>query len=503
MQSVTVIGAGLAGCEAAYQIAKRGISVTLYEAKPGQKSAAHKSNEFAELVCSNSLKSTDPFTAHGLLKEELRLLDSLILRCAEQCRIPAGGALAVDREMFAKTVTAAMHDNPLITVVHETVDKIPQGGITIVATGPLTLGKLAEELAEKFEGNLSFYDAAAPIVSFESIDMGKAFFASRYGKTGVRGQGSGVRENEELGVRSEECRMDFVGIVGVAVPGDPHLMKKVCDGGSLGKHAPPTELYNDGDYLNCPLTQEEYYAFVDALIKAERAPLKEFDTGHKSCHGVRLTDSDASSPQNENDNPMNQGYSAVSKPDPLTALSSASHPPYEAFQTTYESRTPNPESRIVTFEGCMPIEAMAARGRDTLRFGPLKPVGLIDPATGKRPFAVVQLRKENAAGEMFNLVGFQTNLKFPEQRRVFGMIPALKNAEFLRYGVMHRNTFLNAPNILNRRFQVTSTPHLFIAGQLSGVEGYVESAASGLLAGMYAAIEFMNCGLWIVKRMVM
>ena len=386
--TISIIGAGLAGCEAAYQIAKRGIPVTLYEAKPLQMSAAHKSADFAELVCSNSLKSLDPYTAHGLLKAEMRLLDSLILRCAEASRIPAGGALAVDRELFAKTVTQAIQENPNIRVVCETVDSVPPDGITVIATGPLTVGRLADELDEKFEGNLSFYDAAAPIVSCESIDRENAFFASRYGKSGDRSQGLGAGEDAA------------------------------------------------GDYLNCPLTESEYYAFIDALVKAERAPLKEFD---------------------------------IIKPNPPPA---ARHSLY--------------------FEGCMPIEALAARGRDTLRFGPLKPVGIADPRTGKRPFAVVQLRKENAAGEMFNLVGFQTNLKFAEQRRVFSIIPALKNAEFLRYGVMHRNTFVNAPNILNRRFQVKSAPRIFIAGQLSGVEGYVESAASGLIAGIYAATETKN-----------
>ena len=365
---VKIIGAGLAGCEAAYQIAKRGIAVVLYEAKPDQKSAAHHTGDFAELVCSNSLKSLDQNTAHGLLKAELRLLDSLILTCAERCRVPAGGALAVDRELFSALVTKTIKENPLIQIVHGTVDSFTAEEPIIIATGPLTVGRLAEFIKAHFEGNLSFYDAAAPIISGDSINKECAFIADRYGK------GNG-----------------------------------------------------NGDYINCPMTADEYYVLINALVKAECVVLKDFEQG-----GV--------------------------------------------------------------FEGCMPVEIMAARGRDTLRFGPLKPVGFIDPKTSKRPFAVVQLRRENTSGEMYNLVGFQTNLTFSEQKRVFSLIPALQKAEYLRYGVMHRNTYINAPKILNRHFQAVKSPNVFIAGQLSGVEGYVESTASGLVAGIYMAAILNGIG---------
>ncbi|MCL2061747.1 MAG: methylenetetrahydrofolate--tRNA-(uracil(54)-C(5))-methyltransferase (FADH(2)-oxidizing) TrmFO [Firmicutes bacterium] len=360
---INVIGAGLAGCEAAYQIAKRGVPVKLYEAKPKQKSAAHSSADFAELVCSNSLKSQDPSTSQGLLKAEMQLFDSLILRCAAAAKIPAGGALAVDRTQFSAAVTKQIKKNPNIQIICQTTANLDKNALTIIATGPLTLGTLADELRDCAEGGLSFYDAAAPIIAAESIDTNAAFFGNRYGKGEVQGA--------------------------------------------------------QGDYINCPLTQDEYYAFISALTSAETVLQKDFEKN--------------------------------------------------AF-----------------FEGCMPVEVLAARGRDTLRFGPLKPVGLTDPLTNKRPYAVVQLRKENAAGDMYNMVGFQTNLKFNEQKRVFSMIPALHAAEFLRYGVMHRNTFINAPNVLNRRYQVKKIPNLFIAGQLSGVEGYLESAASGLTAGVYA-----------------
>jgi methylenetetrahydrofolate--tRNA-(uracil-5-)-methyltransferase len=366
-KAVQVIGAGLAGCEAAYQLAKRGVNVTLFEAKPGEMSPAHRSADFGELVCSNSLKSTDAATAHGLLKAEMRALDSLILSCADAAKIPAGGALAVDRAEFSRLLTERIKGLQGVTVVHKTVDAIPESAPTVIATGPLTLGKLADGIQTNLAGNLSFYDAAAPIVSAESIDMRYAFFANRYGKGG----GSG-----------------------------------------------------EGDYLNCPLTRDEYYAFIDALGAAERVILKDFEKE--------------------------------------------------------------------VFEGCMPVEVMAARGRDALRFGPLKPVGITDPVSGKWPFAVVQLRKETADGHMYNLVGFQTNLKFGEQKRVFGMIPALKSAEFYRYGVMHKNAYVNAPLVLDRKFRVKAMPHILIAGQLSGVEGYVESAASGLMAGIYAAAEVQN-----------
>lgn len=358
---VNVIGAGLAGCEAAYQLSKRGVKVKLYEMKPNKKSPAHKSDLFAELVCSNSFKADRVNSAAGLLKEEMRKLDSLLLKAADKSRVPAGGALAVDRESFSKIVTDEIKSNSNIEVVNEEFTDIESDDITIIATGPLTSDKLADRISELFGQSLSFFDAAAPIVDFKSVDMEYAFFESRYGK------------------------------------GDKT------------------------DYLNCPMNKEEYEVFYDALINAERAPIKDFD--------VR---------------------------DPKV------------------------------YEGCMPIEVMAQRGKDTIRFGPMKPVGLTNPKTGHRPWAVLQLRKENAWGTMYNLVGFQTNLKFPEQKRVFGLIPALHNADFVRYGVMHRNTFLNSPKILNSDFNAKCNKKLFFAGQITGVEGYMESASSGIIAGINA-----------------
>lgn len=362
MMTVNVIGAGLAGCEASYQLAKAGVKVNLYEMKPRKKSPAHKSDLFAELVCSNSLKAQRTSSAAGLLKEEMRLFDSLLLKCADVARVPAGGALAVDRDIFSKKATREIINNPYINVIHREAVSVPAEGITIVATGPLTSDALAQYIYSAVGSSLSFFDAAAPIVALDSIDMSKAFYQSRYDKGG----------------------------------GD--------------------------DYLNCPLSREEYDIFYQALVDAQRAPIHNFD--------VR---------------------------DPKV------------------------------YEGCMPVEVMAQRGYDTLRFGPMKPVGLTDPNTGHRPWAVVQLRKENAGGTMLNLVGFQTNLKFSEQKRVFGLIPALKNAEFVRYGVMHRNTFLNSPSVLNADFSVKNNPNVFFAGQITGVEGYMESAASGILAGINAA----------------
>lgn len=365
MMYVNVIGAGLAGCEAAHQLSKRGIRVRLYEMKPLKKSPAHKSDLFAELVCSNSFKADRVASAAGLLKEEMRRLDSLLLKAADIARVPAGGALAVDRDIFSETVTNAVRNDENIDVISGEVIDIPDDGITVIATGPLTSDKLADNIFARFGGGLSFYDAAAPIVSFESIDMSRAFFESRYGK----GDGN--------------------------------------------------------DYLNCPMNKAEYEVFYEALVNAERAPVHDFD--------VR---------------------------DPKV------------------------------YEGCMPIEVMAQRGHDTIRFGPMKPVGLTDPATGHRPWAVLQLRKENEQGTMYNLVGFQTNLKFPEQKRVFGLIPALKNAEFMRYGVMHRNTFLNSPKVLGNDFSVKENKNIFFAGQITGVEGYMESAASGIIAGINAARRY-------------
>ena len=358
---VTVIGAGLAGCEAAYTVAQQGIPVTLWEMKPEKYTPAHRHSGFAELVCSNSLKARRIESAAGLLKEEMRRLGSLCVPIAYGCAVPAGGALAVDREKFSAAVTRRINEHPLITVKQGEVTSIPAEGVVIIATGPLTSEPLANAIAELCGGGLSFYDAAAPIVTAESVDMNSAFRASRY-------------DREESG---------------------------------------------EGDYINCPLNKEEYEAFHAALVTAETAPLHEFD-------------------------------------------------------------------KLTVYEGCMPIEVLAKRGSDSIRFGPMKPVGLRDPHTGHRPWAVVQLRAENAEGTLYNLVGFQTNLKFPEQKRVFGMIPALKNAEFMRYGVMHRNTFLNAPELLDGAFRMKSRPTLLFAGQMTGVEGYMESAAAGILAGLNA-----------------
>ena len=359
--SVTVIGAGLAGCEAAYTVAQQGIPVTLWEMKPEKYTPAHRSAEFAELVCSNSLKARRTESAAGLLKEEMRRLGSVCVPVAYDCAVPAGGALAVDRNAFSAAVTERIRNHPLITVCQGEVTEIPTVGVVIVATGPLTSDALADAIAELCGGGLHFYDAAAPIVTAESVDMTSAFRASRY-------------DREESG---------------------------------------------EGDYINCPLNKEEYEAFHAALISAESAPLHAFD-------------------------------------------------------------------RLTVYEGCMPIEVLAKRGSDSIRYGPMKPVGLRDPHTGHRPWAVVQLRAENAEGTLYNLVGFQTNLKFPEQKRVFGMIPALKNAEFMRYGVMHRNTFLNAPDLLDASFRFKGRPTLLFAGQMTGVEGYMESAASGIVAGINA-----------------
>ena len=358
---VTVIGAGLAGCEAAYTVAQQGIPVTLWEMKPEKYTPAHRHGGFAELVCSNSLKARRIESAAGLLKEEMRRLGSLCVPIAYGCAVPAGGALAVDRDKFSAEVTKRITEHPLITVKQGEVTAIPEEGVVIIATGPLTSEPLAKVIADLCGGGLSFYDAAAPIVTADSVDMNSAFRASRY-------------DREESG---------------------------------------------EGDYINCPLNKEEYEAFHAALVTAETAPLHEFD-------------------------------------------------------------------KLTVYEGCMPIEVLAKRGSDSIRFGPMKPVGLRDPHTGHRPWAVVQLRAENAEGTLYNLVGFQTNLKFPEQKRVFGMIPALKNAEFMRYGVMHRNTFLNAPELLDSAFRMKSRPSLLFAGQMTGVEGYMESAAAGILAGINA-----------------
>lgn len=360
--TVKIIGAGLAGCEAAYQLLKRGICVEMYEMRPEKSTGAHTGGGFAELVCSNSLRSARIENGAGLLKEEMRLLDSVIMRCADKAAIPAGGALAVDRDNFSALVESELTSFDGFTLIRQEVTDIPQGKC-IIAAGPLCSDALAEKIQQLTgQEHLHFYDAAAPIVSADSLDMSKIFRASRYGR------------------------------------GD--------------------------DYLNCPMTKEQYDAFVDALLSAETAPV----------HGF------------END---------------------------------------------AVFEGCMPVEVMASRGHQTLAFGPLKPVGLIDPATGKEPYAVLQLRQDDAANTLYNLVGFQTHLKFGEQKRVFGMIPGLEKAEFVRYGVMHRNTFICSPRLLDRNYRLKGTDISF-AGQITGVEGYIESAASGMLAGMAMAFDCLG-----------
>ena len=366
MEKVIVIGAGLAGCEAAWQLAQRGIPVELREMKPLKRTPAHHTDTFAELVCSNSLRSDQLENAVGLLKEELRRMDSLILACADAHRVEAGGALAVDRHGFSAAVTQRIRSHPLITVVEGEVTEIPAEGPVVVASGPLTSDALSQAIHGLFpdSGYLHFFDAAAPLVSYESVDMDSAWFASRYDK-------------------------------------------------------------GTADYINCPLSQEEYAAFHAALCAAEAAQVHGFEDAN-------------------------------------------------------------------VFEGCMPVEVMARRGVDTLRYGPLKPRGLKDPKTGKEPYAVVQLRKDNSQGSIYNLVGFQTHLKWGEQKRVFSMIPALKNAEFLRYGVMHRNTYLDSPRLLDRYYRVRGQERIVFAGQITGVEGYVESTASGFLAGVELANRLLD-----------
>ena len=364
MAAVKVIGAGLAGAEAAWQLAQRGIEVTLYEMKPHKKSPAHHTDTFAELVCSNSLRGDKIENAVGLLKEELRRLDSLIIACADATRVEAGGCLAVDRQGFSNLVTEKIRNHPNITVVSEEVTEVPEGPV-IIATGPLTSDALSKAIGAYFGSDyLHFFDAAAPLVTYDSIDMSKAWWQSRYDR------------------------------------GTP-------------------------DYINCAMDKQQYEAFVAELISAEEAEVHGFE-----------------------------------------------------------------DKRV--FEGCMPVEVMARRGQDTLRYGPLKPVGLVDPATGKEPYAVVQLRQDNAAKSVFNLVGFQTHLKFGEQKRVFSMIPALQNAEFVRYGVMHQNTFLQSPKLLDRFYADRRNPLVAFAGQMTGVEGYVESAASGFLASVAMAAKVLG-----------
>lgn len=358
-QRVTVVGAGLAGSEAAWQIASQGVPVTLYEMRPERRTPAHHTDKFAELVCSNSLRANGLTNAVGVLKEEMRRLHSLILSAADRNAVPAGGALAVDRDGFSGEVTSRLRNHPLITVVNEELSAIPEDGITVIATGPLTSPDLSKQIQELLgEEYFYFYDAAAPIVEKDSIDMERVFLASRYDK-------------------------------------------------------------GEAAYLNCPMNEEEFEAFYEALITAETAEIKDFE-------------------------------------------------------------------KEMYFEGCMPIEVMAKRGKQTVLFGPMKPVGLVDPRTGKQPHAVVQLRQDNAAGTLYNLVGFQTHLKWGEQKRVFGLIPGLEQAEFVRFGVMHRNTFINSPRLMLPTYQFKRRENLFFAGQMTGVEGYVESAASGLIAGLNA-----------------
>lgn len=361
-KKAVVIGGGLAGVEAANQLSKRGVKVTLYEMKPCKFSRAHKNENLGELVCSNSLKAARLGSAAGMLKAEMRLFGSVCLDAADVAQVPAGGALAVDRDVFSKLITQTIENDENITLIREEITEIPDADVVIIAAGPLMSEALAEKVAELCgKSFLSFYDAAAPIVTADSIDMENAFTQSRYDRGG------------------------------------------------------------EDDYINCPLNKEEYESFYEELINAESAELHSFD------------------------------------------------------------------KRKDVYEGCMPIEVLASRGKDAMRYGPLKPVGLTNPKTGHRPWANLQLRKENKDGTMYNLVGFQTNLKFPEQKRVFSMFPALKNAEFVRYGVMHRNTFLNSPGLLSYDFSMLKKPNIYFAGQISGVEGYMESAASGILAGYNAA----------------
>ena len=372
MNKVVVIGGGLAGCEASYQLLKRGINVDMYEMKPYKMSPAHHNENLCELVCSNSFKSTDITTASGLLKAELQKLDSLVLDCAYKCQVGAGSALAVDREQFSNMVTTRLKEFKNFNLINQEIKEIPSNCVVIIATGPLTSDDLSISLANLLsQSYLYFYDACAPIINYDTIDMNKAFFGDRYGK-------------------------------------------------------------GNNDYINLPLTKEEYLTFYNELINAETVKLKEFED-------------------------------------------------------------------IKVFEGCMPVEIMAKRGENTLRFGPLKPVGITNP-DGTKPYAVVQLRKEDNYNKLYNMVGFQTNLTFKEQKRVFGLIPALKNAEFVRYGVMHRNTFVNAPNVLKQTMQLKNNENIFLAGQLSGVEGYLESVGSGLIAGINAYRLVNNQQLLILEN---
>lgn len=377
-KKITVIGAGLAGCEAAWAAAERNIKVCLREMKPEKYSPAHKYKGFAELVCSNSLKAARVNSAAGLLKEEMRRLGSLVVSCAEKTSVPAGGALAVDREKFSDMITEKICSHPNIEVISNEAEDIPEG-VCVIASGPLTSGKLAEKISGLCGGYLSFYDAAAPIVTAESVDMSKAFLGARYGRGG-------------------------------------------------------------DDYINCPFDKAEYEAFYNELVNAGSAPVHDID---------------------------------------------------------------RPDKELTVYEGCMPIEVLAKRGVDAIRYGAMKPVGITDIHTGKRPYAAVQLRSENSGGTLYNIVGFQTNLKFSEQKRVFSMIPGLENAEFVRYGVMHRNSFINSPKLLSADFSVRNRPEIFFAGQITGTEGYCESAAGGIMAGINAAMRLTGRDTLVLPRETM
>jgi methylenetetrahydrofolate--tRNA-(uracil-5-)-methyltransferase len=409
--SIQIIGGGLAGSEAAWQAASVGASVVVHEMRPVRSTAVHKTDRLAELVCSNSFRGDKLDNAVGLLKEEMRRLGSIVMRAADAARVPAGAALAVDRERFSEAVTKALESHPLITVIREEVPRIPEvlDGPLIIATGPLTSDSLSADIAAMVGSqHLYFYDAISPIVLAESIDMTRVFRASRWGRS-LRSPGHGDRPPQEAGDRPPQ---------------------------KVGDRPPPPACGVDdgeGDYLNCPFTRDEYARFYEALMAAERAPLHEFD-------------------------------------DPRF------------------------------FEGCLPIEVMAARGVDTLRFGPMKPVGLTDPRTGREAYAIVQLRQDNLAGDHFSLVGFQTQMKWGEQARVLKLIPGLEHAEFVRFGMIHRNTYINGPTVLRDTWQMRGRENLFFAGQISGVEGYVESAASGLIAGRNAAALLLGHPIRVPPR---
>jgi methylenetetrahydrofolate--tRNA-(uracil-5-)-methyltransferase len=404
---IHIVGGGLAGCEAAWQAASLGVRVVLHEMRPTRATAVHKTDRLSELVCSNSFRGDKLDNAVGLLKEEMRRLGSLVMRAAEANRVPAGAALAVDREGFSRTMTEAIHNHPLITVAREEVARIPRDESMyplIIATGPLTSDSLSAEIASMVGADhLYFYDAVSPIVLAESLDMTKVFRASRWGRS-LRGSDPGVGSTQEV---DTTCNGGLTPACGV-------------DDG-------------EGDYLNCPLTEDEYARFYDALVSAESATVHDLD-------------------------------------------------------------------KEIFFEGCLPIEVMAHRGRDTLRFGPMKPVGLVDPRTGRAPYAAVQLRQDTIAGDHFSLVGFQTQLKWGEQARVLALIPGLEHAEFVRFGLVHRNTYINGPTVLLSTWQTRMRPDLFFAGQISGVEGYVESAASGLIAGRNAAALARGAELRVPPR---